>query len=224
MRIPIRKIPKRTVEWLAENFCRHGHSYLEHYSCFVAEKPDTSPMQEKIGIFDIETTGLEANWSHMIAWCMKEHNEDVVHSDLITSREARDKNDQRIIKSAVKEIKKYDRIVGYYSKRFDIPYVRSRALYYGMDFPCYKDLYHTDLWFVARSKLRFRSNRLQAICEFYGIEAKNHPMTPELWRRAGKGEKEALDTILIHCDEDVRSTDTVFNLMLDHMLMSKTSI
>ena len=224
MKIPIRKLRKMDMVWLAENFCRHGHTYLAHYSCFLSEKPDTSPMKENMGIFDIETTGLKANWSHMLSWCMKEQGKNVIHSDLITSREARDKNDKRIVKSAIKEIEKYDRIIGYYSMRFDIPYVRTRALHHGFDFPKYRDLYHTDLYFIARSKFALHSNRLGAICQYFGIEAKNHPMTPDLWQRAGAGKEEALETILTHCKEDVDSTDKVFTLLFDHMLVSKRSI
>ena len=224
MKIPIRKLLKRDMVWLAENYCRHGHTYLSHYHCFLMEKPDTSPMTEKIGIFDIETKGLKANWSHMLCWCMKEQGKDVIHSDLITSREARDKNDKRIVKSASDEIKKYDRILTYYGSGFDIPYTRSRALYQGIEFPGYKDLYTTDMYFICRTKFRIHSNRLGAICEFFGIDAKNHPMTPELWKRAGAGDPEALQTILTHCREDVESTDKVYELLLSHMMVSKRSI
>ncbi len=224
MRVPVRKMLKSELVWLGENMCRHNHSYLEHFSCFLAEKPDTSPISENVGIFDIETTGLKANWSHMLAWCMKEQGKDIIHEDLITSKEARDKDDYRIIKSAVKEIEKYDRIITYYGTRFDIPYTRSRAINQGIDFPEYRDLYHTDLYYVARSKFALHSNRLATVCQYFKIEAKNHPMTPELWQRSGAGEQDALDEILTHCQEDVDSTDQVYELLLKHMLLSKRSI
>lgn len=224
MKIPIRRLLKRDMVWLAENYCRHGHTYLSHYTCFLSEKPNNSPMTEKIGIFDIETTGLKANWSHMLCWCMKEQGKDIIHSDLITQKEARDKRDARIVKSAIEEIEKYDRIVGYYSTRFDIPYTRSRALAQNMEFPGYRDLYHTDLYYVARSKFAIHSNRLGAICQYFGIEAKNHPMTPSLWQKAGAGQPGALDEILTHCKEDVESTDKVFEMLLQHMLVAKRSI
>ena len=225
MQIPIRKITKAQMVWLVENKCTaHSHSYASHYMCFLREKPDTAPLVEKIGIFDIETTGLKSNWSHMLCWCIKEQGKDIIHYDLVTSREARDKNDARIVKSAIKEMKNYDRIIGYYSSGFDIPYTRSRALYQNIDFPGYKDLYTTDMYFICRSKFRIHSNRLGAICEFFGIEAKNHPMNPELWRRSGAGEKEALEEVLTHCKEDVESTDKVYQMLLKHMMITKRSI
>lgn len=224
MKIPVRKFRKCDLVWFGEHYCRHGHTYLSHYHCFLVEKPVTAPMQENIGVFDIETTGLKANWSHMLCWCMKEQGKEVVHSDLITKKEVRDKNDKRIIKSAVEEIKKYDRIVTYYGTRFDVSYTRSRAIAQGIEFPAYRDLYHTDLYYVARSKFAIHSNRLGSICQFFNIEAKNHPMTPDLWQRAGAGNEDALKEILTHCDEDVRSTDQVFEMLLDHMLITKRSI
>ncbi len=224
MKIPIRKLLKREVEWLAEHNCRHGHTYLEHYQCFVTEKPSTAPMVENIGIFDIETTGLKANWSHMLSWCMKEHGKNIIHSDLATRNEVRNKDDYRIIKSAVGELQKYDRVVTYYGTRFDLPYVRSRAMEHGIKFPPYKDMYHTDAYYIARSKFCIHSNRLASVCEFFGIEAKNHPMTPKLWKRAGAGEKKALEEILTHCEEDVNSTDEVFTMLLEHSAITKRSI
>jgi len=224
MRVPVRKCLKQDLIWFGENFCRHNHTYLEHYSCFLAEKPDTAPMHEKVGVFDIETTNLPANWSHMLAWCVKESGVPIIHSDLVVRKEARDKDDRRIVKSAVEEIVKYDRIITWYGAKFDIPYVRSRALYHGIDFPAFRDIYHTDLYYVARSKLRLHSNRLGSVCQFFGIPAKNHPMTPELNRLCGSGDEEALKTILTHCEEDVESTDTVYFKLLKHTLLTKRSI
>ena len=224
LKLPVRRLLKREMVWLAENKCRHGHTYLEHYACFLQEKPDTSPLVEKVGIFDIETTGLKANWSHMLSWCVKEAGIDVIHEDLITPRNVRDKNDYKLIKSAVEEIRKYDRIVTWYGTRFDLPYLRSRAVFHGIDFPTYKELVHTDLYYLARSKLALHSNRLGSVCQFFGIEAKSHPMTPALWIRAGAGEKEALQTVLTHCREDVRSTDSCYDLLLKYSAATQRSI
>lgn len=224
LRVPARKLLKKDLVWLSENFCRHNHSYLEHYSCYITEKPSTAPMTEKIGVFDIESTGLLANWSHMLCWCMLDNDTGEITHDLITTKEARDKRDERLIKSACAEIKKYDRIIGWYSSRFDIPYVRTKALYHKIDFPAYRDLYHLDLLYVSRSKLRLHSNRLEKVCEYLEIPAKSHPMTPKLNMECGAGKPEALQTVLEHCKEDVWSTNEVFKILLNHMLVSKRSI
>ena len=215
---------KKDIIWLFDHNCKHGHNYAEHYACFLAENPKNSPFQEKQGIFDIETTGLKANWSHLLCWCMKEVNSDLITFDLITRKEARDKNDYRIIKSCVKEIRKFDRTMGWYSSRFDMPYIRSRAEFHGIPFPTYKEALHTDLYYIARSKLALHSNRLGAVCQFFGIEAKSHPMRPELWVRACRGDKDALEEVLTHCKEDVISTDKSRELLMKYAAPTNRSI
>ena len=215
---------KKDIIWLFDHNCKHGHNYAEHYACFLAENPKNSPFQEKQGIFDIETTGLKANWSHMLCWCIKEVNSDLITFDLITRKEARDKNDYRIIKSCVKEIRKFDRTMGWYSSRFDMPYVRSRAEFHNIPFPTYKEALHTDIYYIARSKLALHSNRLGSVCQFFGIEAKNHPMNPDLWMRAGRGDKDALEEVLTHCKEDVVSTDKSRELLMKYAAPTNRSI
>ena len=224
LRCPVRRMLKRDLVWLGENFCRHSHTYLSHYSCFLTEKPDTSPMIEKMGIFDIETTGLKANWGEMVSWCMLDHNTGKITYDLVTREEIRDREDKRIVKSASAEIKKYDRIMTWYGSRFDVPYVRTKALFHKIDFPAYRDLYHTDLLYISRSKLRLHSNRLEAVCEYFGIPAKTHKMTPKLNHDLQIGKEYALNDVLEHCKEDVWSTNEVFKMFIKHMMMAKRSI
>ena len=222
--VPVRRMLKEEIIWLFEHKCKHGHTFAEHYACFLQEPPLDSPFKEKQGIIDIETTGLKANWSHMLCWCMLDIKAGVVVWDLITRKEARDKNDYRIIKSCVEELRKYDRTMGWYSSRFDIPYIRSRAEFYGIPFPTYREALHTDLYYIARAKLALHSNRLQAVCQFFGIESKSHPMTPSLNQRCGAGETEALLTVLSHCKEDVLSTDECREMLVKYSAPQKKSI
>ena len=224
-KIPIRKLLKRDIVWLAEHNCKaHNHSYLSHYNCFLREKPNMSPLIEKVGIFDIETTGLQANWSLMLCWCLKEHGKDIIHEKLITKKATRNRDDYQVVKSAVEEIQKYDRIVTWYGTKFDLPYLRSKALYWKIPFPRYKELYHTDLWYQSRSKLKLSSNRLQTVCQYYGIAAKGHPMTPELSIQTQRGDDDARNTVLEHCREDVISTDQCYDLLMDYSPSTKRSI
>ncbi|MCK7532323.1 MAG: hypothetical protein MZV63_15485 [Marinilabiliales bacterium] len=62
----------------------------------------------------------------------------------------------------------------------------------------YKDIWCTDLWPICRNKLKLHSNRLQVVCDFFGIKSKNHPMIFDKWCRAMAGDKESLDYIWEH--------------------------
>lgn len=222
--INYKKLLKADMLFLFENKCKkHGRRYSEHPQCYLREQPSKEPV-EKIGIFDLESSSLKANYGHMLSWAVKEHGKNVIHSDLITRKEVRDKNDKRIVKSAVKEIRKYDRLVGFYSARFDFPYLRSRALHHKLDFPKFRELLHTDIYFIVRNKFALHSNRLGAVCLFFGIEAKSTPFTPELWEKAGAGQRAALSKTLRHNKEDVVSTDKVFTMLLDHFALRKASV
>lgn len=225
LRVPVRKLRKLDLVWLGENFCRHGHTYLEHYSCFLSEAPDTAPLTEKIGMLDIESTGLQANWGFMVSWCIKEYGKPIIHEGLVTRKEIQsNQQDKRIIQSCVEEMKKYDRLVTWYGSGFDLPYIRTRAIFHGIDFPRYRDIYHTDLYYIARNKLKLHRYHLKTVCEFFDIPSKMHPMTPKLWAKIPMGDKETLLTILEHNREDVNSTDAVFDALLEHMLVGKRSV
>lgn len=224
MRVPVRRLSKAMLVWLGEHYCRHNHSFLEHYSCFLMERPNTSPQREKIGVFDIETTGLLANWGIMVSWCMLDHDTGEIAWDINKKREMRDRHDKRVVKSAIKEIKKYDRIITWYGSRFDIPFVRTKALHHDLDFPAFRDLYHTDLLYVSRSKLRLHSNRLENVCQYFEIPAKLHKMTPKLNDRLQAGNEKALNDVLEHCKEDVWSTNEVFKMLLKHTMLHARSI
>ena len=56
---PVHRLKKIEIVWLAKHKCKHGHTYLEHYNCYLKEMPD-GRIQEKVGFLDIETTGLDA--------------------------------------------------------------------------------------------------------------------------------------------------------------------
>lgn len=221
------RFTKEDWKWLATHRCKaHGVLYIDHRNCFRKEMPDMdtpTSLKEKVGVFDIETTGIKANWSHMLVWCIKDLEGEIYH-DVATRKEVRDKNDRRIVKSAIDKLKEYDRILTWYGTRFDIKYLRSRALWYGFDFPTYRELLHTDVYYIARNRLALHSNRLEAVCQFLEIPAKNHPMTPQLWKRAGAGEEEALKIVLTHCQEDVISTEEVWNRLKDYAAELKRSI
>ena len=62
VKCPVHRLLKKDIIWLFDHKCKHGHNFAEHYACFLDENPKDSPFQEKQGIFDIETTGLKANW------------------------------------------------------------------------------------------------------------------------------------------------------------------
>ncbi len=191
----------------------------------MKENPDTSPLKERVGHLDIETTNLKANFAIVISYAIK--CEKGILGRAITPDEMhKGIYDKNLLADCVKDMKTFDRLVVYWGKdrRFDIPTLRTRCIYYGLDFPLYKDIKVTDMWDAAKNKLNLHSRRLEAVCEFYNIPAKKHPLKPSLWIDVMSGKKKALDWVWEHNKEDVISLEAVYNLLTPYMAKSNTSI
>lgn len=216
---------------MTKNFelrCIHRHTRKEHPSCFARglikdlDEPKAWYQNLRIGYFDIETTGFYADFDNMLTWSIKEKN-GKIYTDMITKQELFDGIfDERIVKSCIDKLKEFDIICTYYGTGLDMPFTRSRALYFGMDFPGFSlskigdkyiptsDLYHWDLYYLVKSKLKVRRNSLENVCDFLKINGKTK-LDAEIWRRARYGDKKALVQVLDHNMHDVIILEELHN-------------
>ena len=219
---------KSDIEWLATHYCKkHRHSYLEHYgSCFLTEKPVESPFHERIGFFDLETSGLKADFAFIFSYAIRGDDGKLYGRVLRPEEIHKSQFDKNLVVEMCRDLKLFDRIVVHYGgdRRFDCPFARTRALKHGADFPQHKDLWVSDTWLMAKNKLKLRSNKLGVICEFFGISAKDHPLTPDIWMTACAGNKQSLGYIWTHNVEDVDSMKKVYELLINHVNKNKVSV
>jgi hypothetical protein len=121
-----------------------------------------------------------------------------------------DKNqdDKFLIEQFVDVLNESDLIVAHNGDRFDLKWLKTRALFHRIPMlPNYKAF---DTLKVAKSKLLFNSNRLDYIAKFLGHEGKNHTSI-DLWLDIMfKKCKVAMNTMLEYCDEDVRQLEKVY--------------
>ena len=83
-----------------------------------------------------------------------------------------------------------------------MPFMRAKALHYGLDFPGYGEIYHWDLYYTVKSKLKISRKSLDNACDYLGIRGKT-PIEKDTWRVAKYGDKKALDRVLHHNYQDV---------------------
>lgn len=157
------------------------------------------PVPQRQAYLDIEASQLTASFGHMISWALKDRGGEV-HSDYIKRRSL--KEEKRIVASLIEALGEVDEVITYYGTRFDVPFVRTRALYHGLEFPGYMSMSHLDLYYVARARMRMHSNRLATVAEFLGIEGKT-ALKPDIWVRASFGDVEAIEYIHTHNIADV---------------------
>lgn len=212
--------------------CVHRHSIETHPSCFakgliryefqddrewerVLGLPWYQYPEYKIGYFDLESDGLKVDFATMLSWAIKEKGGETAY-DVITKEELFEGGvDKRIVQSCIDEMMKYKIIVTYYGTGFDLPYLRSKALKYGLDFPGYvyeensagsfyakPEIYHFDLYYTVRNKLKLSRNSLARATEYLGIKGKT-PLKGEVWQKAKYGDKKALEQVLEHNIADV---------------------
>lgn len=202
----LRLLKKEEIIRRLEFSCKHGHNGFEHPRCWarIADRP------ERIGFFDIETTNLNAPYGYIISYCILS-NDGVLVKRAITSVEIKNGiYDKHLCRQFIKDCEQFDRFVGHYSVRFDFPFIRSRCVKHGLGFPEYTSKYHIDTWFILRSKFKLHSNRLEAACDFFGIESKKHRINSDIWNAAQTGKKSAIEYVLQHNIEDVVSLSKVW--------------
>lgn len=208
MAAPISRLTKKQINYLNKHKCKHGHTYLEHYNCYLEENPEGI----KIGFFDIETTNLKADFGIMLCYCIKEGNKNKILQRSITKQELQEENvlDKNVVKSCIVDLLKFDKIVTHYGTNFDLPFVRSRALFWNLNFPIYGELVHKDTYYMCRSKLCISRNRLASACQHVLGKTRKTAIDSRSWILALQGNEKALKYILDHCRRDVRDLEDLY--------------
>ncbi len=227
MKVPVNKLTKKELVWLFENNCKaHATNYASHYACFLREKPEDAPMHERLGFLDIEASNLDANWGIMLCYSIYDEEEDKSLERIVTPKELRDGVlDRKVVEQCVKDMQKFDRVITYYGTRFDIPYIRTRALWWKIPFPTYKELLHTDVYYIIRNKFKFNRNRLGGAYDFLVGDDKKTHYGRDTWIKAAiQHHQPSLDYIMEHCRIDAKELCELWNTVNVFTLNSKKSI
>lgn len=179
----------------------------------VQRKFENLVNNKRVGHLDIESNQLNATFGSMISWCIKEDGGKVL-CDYLRKEDYAVPNklqiDKRITESLVEALSQFDVITTYYGEGFDLPFIRSRAIYHGIQFPQYGSIISIDLWKIVRAKLRLHSNRLDVVGEFLGVNSKTK-LDPATWVKAVFGDTKAVAEIVEHNKQDVITLEKVYN-------------
>lgn len=168
-------------------------------------------------VFDLETSALEGDKGVILCACSKSSEVKgvkIIRTDLTSKGWARGfrGDDQETCKQVVAELVKHDIIVAHNGSRFDVPFLRTRLLHWGM--PRLPDIKLVDPCSIAYRKLRLRSNSLGVILDHLGVKERKTPLDMSVWADAVQnGSKPAMDLIVEHCIMDVKVLDAVLNAM-----------
>ena len=177
----------------------------------------------KILLFDLETAPMKAYvfslwkqniaWDHtlsqwyILAWSAKWLYSSETYSAHLTSEEAKNEDDSRILRSLWDLIDEADIVVTHNGNRADIPWMNTRFILNGLRPPT--PYFSVDTCEVARKCFSFSSNKLDALAEYFGIPHKLDTDF-ELWKRCTEGDEEALEYMSEYNVKDTQILEEVY--------------
>lgn len=178
---------------------------------------ETSQMLTKVwqlkGNEYIEPTRIVKDW-FIVCWSAKSLNGKMYHERL-TAKEAREGNDERIVRSLWKLLNEQDYIIAHNGDSFDNKKAQTRFLKYGLPIPNYFKT--IDTLKVVKKHFRISSNKLDYVCKFVGLEGKINTGGIDLWDKCELGDEKALKKMSKYCDNDVRILEKLFLKLLTYI-------
>lgn len=176
--------------------------------------------------WDIEAGDLSANWGtiYCIGYQLEGEKVKCISITDFPGWEKAPWDDSKVIQAFLAVLERED--VGieitHYGTNYDKPFLQARMSYHGLGvFPL---LGHVDTFYIAKSKLAIKGKSLGSIAEFLRVRFKKTPLSPDTWRKAGRGDRKSLDYVVKHCIADIRVLRQVYNrlmpLMRQHPVMS----
>ena len=207
----------RDIVYKAKNIIRYGTEYNPKDVAF------NLPKLPKILLFDLETSptlaytwgiwqqninvsAIVSNWI-LLSWSAKWLFAGNVISDVLTSEEAINEDDERITNSLWKMIEEADIIIAHNGRRFDVKKMNTRFLLHQLPPPSPYQV--IDTLGIVKKEFGFTSNKLDSIAGYFNLEPK---LTTgfDLWRNCMKGDLESLTSLRRYNEHDVELLEEVY--------------
>ncbi|MFN3136006.1 MAG: hypothetical protein ACK44H_10630, partial [Candidatus Kryptonium sp.] len=85
------------------------------------------------------------------------------------------------------------------------------------------EIYHFDIYYLVKEKLKLSRNTLENACALVGIKGKNHVDMPK-WRKARYGDEQSLKYVVDHCKRDVSILSKLHDKLIGFSKHTKKSV
>ncbi len=153
--------------------------------------------------FDLETSNLDADFSVLLTAAIKPYGQQpiVFRADNYPTWETSRSDDKEIVVAISTELRKHAIVIGHYSQKFDIPFLRAKMAKHGLE-PL-PPMFGIDTWRIAKNNFKVTSRRLQNLVNFFDLGDKSG-VEGGLWMKAAyDGDEKAMDKIVKHNIVDV---------------------
>jgi uncharacterized protein YprB with RNaseH-like and TPR domain len=117
-------------------------------------------------------------------------------------------NDQKIVREAKEVLESYQCWVGYYSKGFDIPYLNTRLLKWGMQ-PI-DARHHLDMYFMLKPKTKMSRKGLGAYADFLQVETPKINVPQHVWSEMPFKMDKHLKPMIERCEGDCTTLEEIY--------------
>lgn len=130
------------------------------------------------------------------------------HEDVVHSLSWNKGDDSKMLKQFSEIMNSADIVIGHNSDNFDIKWIRTRCLFYGIELKCKFNA--IDTLKLSRQGFKFNSNRLDYISKFLGNTGKK-ATGYDLWKSIVlENNKQAMNTMVDYCENDVLILEDVY--------------
>ncbi len=177
------------------------------------KKPTTEIYSDaRILFYDIESTGLQADFGTLLAVGYKWAGDKYVYIPAITDYptfDADPTDDKRLVADFIEVMKTADMVVTYNGKRFDQPYLYAKCLEHKIEIP--PNIPHVDLYQTVRHNMKISRKSLQNVGYHLSLSAEKTPVEGRIWKRASAGHRPSIKYIVDHCAADVELLEEAYH-------------
>lgn len=156
----------------------------------------------KVAFFDSETTGLRGDYNSFLVATVKPW-----HEDPVTFTVGQRGHDRKLVQQLRDELQKYEVIVGYYSKGFDVPMLNTRALYHRV--APLGEIYHVDMFYQLKPKLLLASKSQAHLLNFLKTPQQKMTVAPAVWNM--ENDTADLKTLQERCESDCAGLENLWD-------------
>lgn len=148
-----------------------------------------------LAFVDIEATGLKADYGSALVVSVKPY-----HSKPKTFVVSQHGHDQKVVREAKDYMEQFDCWVTYYGKGFDLPFLNTRLLKWGL--PAIEKRHHLDLYFAIQPKLAMSRKSQAQLLGLLGTYEQKMGISPSAWSEVGHN-PQAMKQLVARCESDV---------------------
>lgn len=193
------------------NLARQSPAHEEPFA--LTPVPEGEFVGFRMGFFDIETTGLTAMIGRLLSCSIADNFGNLSTATIIDLPGKTIIDDSVLAEWYRDELEKYDILVGWNSKLYDIPMLNARLMRWGRR-PIRGDMMHADIMWNARpgkAGIRIGSSKLDNVAKFFRTRHQKTEIDWDTWTLAGTGDADAIAEVTRHGRADVLVTRDVFN-------------